>query len=343
MVTPWFVALLCLESLIAGGCKQSVLSAPDAAPPDMTAPPADLSTPDLSIPDLSTVDLSATADLVAPADLATPPDLTALVDLTPVADLAACGSCMPSFICCNNACVNPANDIHNCGGCGTLCGGMHPYCDNGVCSTPPCSGMTCAAPEFCCGNQCCAAGQLCCSVPGPIVMLLPQCTTPTADGNCPAGCTVCRCNPEGTPIAGPAGNRPIETLVEGDLVYSIHRGRLVTVTIKRTQRVPVHDHVMVRVVLAGAGAMLESARHPTADGRTFGELRAGDEVDGLRVLATGATPYGGSATYDILPDSDSGAYFANGVLVGSTLAPGAARVTSATAPQCLVRAMGCGR
>jgi hypothetical protein len=32
-------------------------------------------------------------------------------------------------------------------------------------------------------------------------------------------------------------------------------------------------------------------------------------------------PYAHDATYDILPQSTSGAYFASGVLVGSTLAP----------------------
>jgi hypothetical protein len=31
-------------------------------------------------------------------------------------------------------------------------------------------------------------------------------------------------------------------------------------------------------------------------------------------------PYEHDATYDILPDSTSGAYFASGVLIGSTLA-----------------------
>jgi hypothetical protein len=165
-------------------------------------------------------------------------------------------------------------------------------------------------------------------------MQFPQCTAPTPTGTCPAGCTACVCNPEGTLIAGPSGNRAIETLAEGDRVYSVHQGRLVTVAIKRIHRVPVHDHLVVRVVFANGAVLRESPRHPTADGRAFGELGPGDEIDGLRIVAAALVPYSGAATWDILPDSDSGAYFADGVLVGSTLAEGAARVTSRSAPLC---------
>jgi hypothetical protein len=84
------------------------------------------------------------------------------------------------------------------------------------------------------------------------------------------------------------------------------------------------------------GVVLEiSAVHPTADGRTIGALRDGDELDGVRVKESRTVPYGYDATYDILPDSDSGAYFAGGVLIGSTLAGAdAVEVSYATAPAC---------
>ena len=65
--------------------------------------------------------------------------------------------------------------------------------------------------------------------------------------------------------------------------------------------------------------MLElSAPHPTADGRTFGDLRTGDELDGRRVLSAEIVAYAHDRTYDILPASDTGFYFAGGVLVGSS-------------------------
>jgi hypothetical protein len=76
----------------------------------------------------------------------------------------------------------------------------------------------------------------------------------------------------------------------------------------------------VRATLA-TGAVLEiSAPHPTADGRRFGDLRVGDDLGGMPIVAAEVVPYWHDATYDILPASDSGAYFAGGALVGSTLA-----------------------
>jgi hypothetical protein len=85
-----------------------------------------------------------------------------------------------------------------------------------------------------------------------------------------------------------------------------------------------------------SGAVLEiSGVHPTADGRTLGALRVGDELDGLRVVGASVIPFAHDATYDILPDSDTGTYFAAGVLIGSTLAPHAAlEASTATAPAC---------
>ena len=71
-----------------------------------------------------------------------------------------------------------------------------------------------------------------------------------------------------------------------------------------------------------SGVVLEiSAGHPTADGRTFGDLRAGAELDGQPIERVEMVPYRHSHTYDILPASDSRAYFAGGALIGSTLGP----------------------
>jgi hypothetical protein len=61
------------------------------------------------------------------------------------------------------------------------------------------------------------------------------------------------------------------------------------------------------------------AGHPTADDRTFGDLRAKDELDHVVIKTVERVPYTPPYTYDILPASSSGAYFAGGVLIGSTL------------------------
>jgi hypothetical protein len=136
------------------------------------------------------------------------------------------------------------------------------------------------------------------------------------------GCADCNCAAPTTPIATPAGNRPIAQLRVGDLVYSIDRGSLAVVPIKQIHRQPVTGfHRVVALKLAHGATLAISPRHPTADGRQFGDLAAGDVVDGVRVLGARLVDYDQPFTYDILPESDSGAYFAHGTLIGSTLAP----------------------
>jgi ribosomal protein S8E len=105
----------------------------------------------------------------------------------------------------------------------------------------------------------------------------------------------------------------------GDPVLSVDHGRVVVVPIAGVRKSPAPNHYVVHVELAN-GAVLEiSARHPTADGRTFGDLRAGGELGGVVIARATVVPYVHDATYDILPASDSGTYFAGGVLIGSTL------------------------
>jgi hypothetical protein len=129
------------------------------------------------------------------------------------------------------------------------------------------------------------------------------------------------CASPDTPIATPGGNRHIADLAVGDLVYSVEHEAVVAVPVLRVNRTPVHDHHVVRVTLE-SGAVLEvSPRHPTADGRTFGDLRAGGRLDGIAITAIELIPYAYPFTYDILPGSHTHTYFAGGALIGTTLAP----------------------
>jgi hypothetical protein len=141
------------------------------------------------------------------------------------------------------------------------------------------------------------------------------------------------CASPDTSIATPVGPRSIASLREGELVYSVDRGRIVAVPVLRTRRMAVTSHhVVVRASLANGSVLEISAPHPTADGRRFGELRAGDQLGGLGVVEIEIVPYGHAFTYDILPASDSGAYFAEGALVGSTLGGPANLAISVAAP-----------
>jgi hypothetical protein len=173
-------------------------------------------------------------------------------------------------------------------------------CPAGTCKMGP-SGV-CEPPTGIMGNGCCACG---------------------SDGLCSVGC---KCASPDTPIATPTGERAIASLRPGDLVYSVDGAGIVAVPIVATHQTAVgRDHRMVRVRFA-TGAVIEiSGGHPTLDGRSFDDLRPGGRLGGVGIVDVERVPYAHDRTYDILPASDSGGYFAGGVLVGSTLEP-AARV-----------------
>jgi hypothetical protein len=103
------------------------------------------------------------------------------------------------------------------------------------------------------------------------------------------------------------------------LVYSVDGAAVKAVPLVMVHRTAVSNHHVRRVVLESGASLEISAGHPTADGRTFGDLRAGALLDQSRIRRVESVPYEHEHTYDILPDSDSGTYFAGGELIGSTL------------------------
>ena len=166
-------------------------------------------------------------------------------------------------------------------------------CPPGTCRVFP--DGSCEAPTGPVGNACCQCGY---------------------DGWCAFPCL---CASPETPIATPSGEVPIASLGIGDLVYSATDFGIVAVPVLETHRQAVRAHRVVRVELA-TGAVLEiSAGHPTADGRRFADLRVGDLLGDTMIVSVQIVPYAYDYTYDILPASESGVYFAGGVPVGSTL------------------------
>lgn len=129
------------------------------------------------------------------------------------------------------------------------------------------------------------------------------------------------CLAAGTLIATPAGPVPVEEIREGTVVWTADAcGNQVAapvVRVSRTRALP--GHVVVRVRLADGRSVAASPAHPTADDRPFGTLRAGDHLDGAVIANVERMPYSGNSTYDLLPAGDTGSYWANGVLLGSTL------------------------
>lgn len=135
----------------------------------------------------------------------------------------------------------------------------------------------------------------------------------------PLNCPICLA--VGTRIATPAGDVAVEVLRVGDIVWTAAAdGTRVAAPLVAIGSTPVPaTHEVVRLALADGRMVLVSPGHPTADGRRVGELRAGDTLDGALVVRADRVAYGGGFTFDVLPAGPSGVYWANGVLLGSTL------------------------
>jgi hypothetical protein len=220
----------------------------------------------------------------------------------------------------------------------------------GVCATPPAGACydarDCRPGQLCrgarptpCGSTLVDLPGTCeddvCPVPGPCIggsvcqcldLETDECveaTGPAQNGNCraPGGeCFGCQCASPDTPVATPEGNRPLGELGVGDLVYSVDRERIRTVPVVRVSRVAVTDHRVLRIMFESGSVIEMSAGHPTADGRRLGDLAPGSKLVGGVVESVTSIPYRHRFTYDILPGTETGVYFADGVLVGSTLA-----------------------
>lgn len=169
-------------------------------------------------------------------------------------------------------------------------------------------------PDDCSGTMECTDlenGGMCVAATGPVGNTFCR----GADGVC----NRCRCAAPDTPIATPDGERPIASLREGDLVYSIDGPGIRIVPIARVSRTAAVHHQVMRVTLASGRTLEISPGHPTADGRSFAQLNSADELGGVPVVEARLIDYEHAFTHDILPASSTGTYFAAGVPIGSTL------------------------
>jgi hypothetical protein len=129
------------------------------------------------------------------------------------------------------------------------------------------------------------------------------------------------CLPMGTLIDTPDGPVPVEQLHKGMMVWTMTgSGDRVASVLVETSKIQVPPtHQVVVIMLEDGRTVTASLDHPTANGKALGDYRAGDILDGSRVIVAERMSYSGGATYDILPDSATGFYWANGILLSSTL------------------------
>ena len=132
------------------------------------------------------------------------------------------------------------------------------------------------------------------------------------------GCPICLSGD--TLIDTPNGNVNIKELRNGMLVWTSdslgHRRPAIILKIGKAQVPPTHK--MVHIILNNRKELFVSQGHPTADGRIFGDIKSGDFIDDSYVKSAKVVQYNQEYTYDILPSGDTGFYWANKILVGST-------------------------
>jgi len=145
----------------------------------------------------------------------------------------------------------------------------------------------------------------------------------TIEQQAPSGQPPCPiCLARGTRIATPGGDVAVEDVRVGIQVWSTDEtGRRIVATVVQVGRTPVPPtHEVVRLVLNDGRVVRASPGHPLADGRLLGAIKAGDMVDGATVVSATLEPYDGGFTFDLLTDSASHVYVADGIPLGSTLA-----------------------
>lgn len=144
----------------------------------------------------------------------------------------------------------------------------------------------------------------------------------TVENQEPSGQRPCPiCLARGTLIDTPSGAVRVEELRVGDDVWTVDGdGHRMAEPVALAGSTPVPStHRVVHLVLDDGREIWISPGHPLPDGRSAGDLAAGDQVDGSVVSNADLVAYDGGATFDILPAGPTGYYWANGILIASTL------------------------
>jgi len=136
-----------------------------------------------------------------------------------------------------------------------------------------------------------------------------------------------RCLPGAVLIDTPDGLIPVKDLRKGMRVWTSdgRGGRYPAIILDTVVRWVPLQHEMMHVLLDDGRQLYVAGGHPLADGRAVGSLAKGDLVDGAQIIEAKLVRYQDDATYDILPSGETGTYWANSILLGSTLATSVAR------------------
>ncbi|OGE63099.1 hypothetical protein A2964_03275 [Candidatus Daviesbacteria bacterium RIFCSPLOWO2_01_FULL_40_27] len=192
-------------------------------------------------------------------------------------------------------------------------------CHRNIC-TNPISKVSCSEPS----DNSCPDGYKCVQACGPPVAREGDkppgyfCEVEEL-ANKPRNCPICLAS--NTQIATPTGDVNVKDLKVGMKVYSVNeQGKKIVVDIIKVSSTQAPaSHRVVHLTLSDGRELWVSPNHPTIDGLEAGQLQVGQNYDGSIILSSELIPYWDNKTYDLLPNSETGFYFANSILMGSTL------------------------
>jgi len=197
-------------------------------------------------------------------------------------------------------------------------------CRAGVCIDPlikddqnkKCSGL---------GDKSCSDGYQCVQDCGPPVFRVDE--VPPVSYYCelnenvgkPKMCPICLA--ENTWIATPQGQVNVKNIKVGSVVWSLDKnGNKVKSSVMKISNTDApKNHKVVDLILSDKREVWVSLNHPTINNKPVGNLKVGDFYDNEKVESVKIIDYWAEKTYDLLPDSETGAYWANGIILGSTL------------------------
>jgi len=133
-------------------------------------------------------------------------------------------------------------------------------------------------------------------------------------------CPICLAS--GTLIDTPVGPIPVEQLRKGMTVWTVDdSGKRIATTVAETAATAVPSSFQVaRLILNDGRTVTASPGHPTAEGKPIGDYQVGDTLNGALTITVEYVTCDSGMTYDVLPTGSTGLYWANGILLKSTLA-----------------------
>ena len=124
----------------------------------------------------------------------------------------------------------------------------------------------------------------------------------------------------GTLIDTPEGQTPVEEIKEGMVVWTVNTvGERISAAVIKTATTPLPLIFGARkITLSDGRSLTASPGHPSADSRPLGSYQVGEILDGASITSVEDVVYTG-VTFDLLPAGATGEYWANGILVKSTI------------------------